>query len=110
MKKEAIDKSSLAHKMELQVSHCICAKVQKKGILRGKAIRDTRNIATIMPMERGRNYRGRGMCRPYPYAGEYPAQNERFGIYGISKRKKRVIDISKVGKHEVCIPKSRVLV
>ena len=37
------------------------------------------------------------MPRPYTYAGKYPAQNERFGIYGLSQRKKRTFDFSKVG-------------
>ena len=96
--------------MELQVSHRICAEVQKKGLLRRKAIRDMRNIATIMPMERSRNNRGRSMPGSHTYAGIDPAQNERFGIYGIFERKKCVIDISEVGKYEVCVPKSRVLV
>ncbi len=50
------------------------------------------------------------MSRPYSYAGEYPAQNERFGIYGIFERKKCIDDISEMGKYEVCIPKLRILV
>ena len=43
-------------------------------------------------------------------ACEYPAQNERCGIYGVSERKEQPDDIPKVGEHEVCIPQSRVLV
>ena len=43
-------------------------------------------------------------------ACEYPAQNERCGIYGVSERKEQPDDIPKVGEHEVCIPRSRVLV
>ena len=39
-----------------------------------------------------------------------PAQNERFGIYGISERKERDDHISKMGKHEIRIPKPRILV
>ena len=41
---------------------------------------------------------------------EHPAQNERFGVYGISQRKKCIVDISEMGKHEICIPKPRILV
>ena len=50
------------------------------------------------------------MSGPYTYNGKHPAQNERFGIYGIFERKKCNADISKMGKHEVCIPKPRILV
>ena len=37
------------------------------------------------------------MPRSYTHAGIYPAQNERFGIYGIFKREKCLINISKWG-------------
>ena len=37
------------------------------------------------------------MPRPYTYAGKYPAQNERFGFYGLYQRQKRTFDFSKVG-------------
>ena len=50
------------------------------------------------------------MSGPYTYVGEYPAQNECLGVYGIFERSKRNDDISKMGKYEVCIPKSRILV
>ena len=46
----------------------------------------------------------------YTYVAKHPSQNERFGIYGIFKRKKCIIDISEVGKYEICIPKPRILV
>ena len=49
---------------------------------------------------------------PWPYTSfsKYTTQNERFGIYGVFKRKKQFINISKVWKYEICIPKSRILV
>ena len=34
------------------------------------------------------------MPEPYSYAGKYPAQNERCGIYGISESEKRSDDLS----------------
>ena len=37
------------------------------------------------------------MPRPYTYASKYPAQNERFGIYGIFKREECTFNFSKVG-------------
>ena len=50
------------------------------------------------------------MSRPHTYVGEYPAQNERFGIYGVSEREKCAVNLSKMGEYEVCIPKPRILV
>ena len=41
-----------------------------------------------MPVERSGNNRGGGMPGSHTYAGFDPAQNERFGIYGIPKREK----------------------
>ena len=63
-----------------------------------------------MPIERGGDNRGRSVSRSHTYVGEHPAQNERFGIYGMPERKKRTFDISKVGEHKIYIPKPRVLV
>ena len=48
--------------------------------------------------------------RYYTYSCINPAQNERFGIHGISERKKCNDNISKMGKYEICIPKPRILV
>lgn len=114
MKKETIDKNRQeqfsTYIMELQVSYSVCAKVQTEGIFRRKTVGDTRNTAKIMSMERGRDNRGRSMPRPYTYAGEHPAQNERFGVYGVSERKKCIADIPEMGEHEIRIPKPRVLV
>ena len=83
--------------MGLQVSYSICAQIQKKSILRRKEIGNRRNNKTIMSVEGSRYNRGRGVSRPHPYAGKYPAQNERIGIYGIFKREKCTIDISEMG-------------
>ena len=96
--------------MELQVSHSICAEIQTKSILWGKKIRNKRNIEVTMSMERGENNRGWSMSGSYTYVGKHPAQNECFGIYGIFKRKKCIIDISEMGKYEICIPKPLILV
>ena len=61
-------------------------------------------------MERRGDSRRRGVRGSHTPVAEHPAQNERFGIYGIFKREKRPTDISEMGKHEVCIPKPRILV
>ena len=50
------------------------------------------------------------MSGSYTYVGKYPAQNERFGVHGIPQRKKRIADIPEIRKHEVGIPKPRILV
>ena len=39
-------------------------------------------------MEGCGNHRGRGVSRSHTHVGEHPAQNERFGIYGVSEREK----------------------
>ena len=46
----------------------------------------------------------------YTHTSKYPAQNERFGIYGIFERKERNVDILEMGEYEVCVPTSRILV
>ena len=63
-----------------------------------------------MRMERRKDHRGRGMPGSHTYVGKYPAQNERFGIYGVSEREECIAHFSEMGKYEVCIPKSRILV
>ncbi len=50
-----------------------------------------------MPMEGSGYNRGRSVSGPHTYSGKYPAQNERFGIYGISERKEFSANISKMG-------------
>ena len=50
------------------------------------------------------------MSGSHTYAGQYPAQNERFGIYEVSQGKKCIVDIPEIWEYEVCIPKSRILV
>ncbi len=106
MKKEVtIDTNSLAHTKWNCKYHIVFAPKYRR-----KTLRDKRNIETAMPMERSRNNRGRSMPRPYTYACQYPAQNERFGIHGISQRKKCIANIPEMGKHEICIPKPRILV
>ncbi len=62
-----------------------------------------------MSMERSGNYSGRSMSRPHTFVGEYPAQNERFKVYGVSEREKCAVDLLKMGEYEVCIPKPRIL-
>ena len=50
------------------------------------------------------------MPRPYTFAGEYTAEIQCIGIHGVFEREKQSDDISEVGQHEICVPKSRILV
>ena len=63
-----------------------------------------------MSVERRRDNRRRGVPGSHTSTVVDPAQNERFGLYGIPKRKKFATNLPKVGEHEVCIPKPRILV
>ncbi len=47
-------------------------------------------------MERRRSNRRRNMSGPYTYVSKYPAQNERFGIYGIFEREEQFDDIPEI--------------
>ena len=94
----------------MQVPHSICAEIQEKSILRKQETRDKRDIAEIMPMERCRDSGGRSMSRSHTHVGKHPAQDERIRIHGIFEREKRPVNIPKMGKHEICIQKSRILV
>ena len=48
-------------------------------------------------MEGSGNNRRRNMSRSYSFAIKYPAENERFGIYGIFERKKQLKIFQKYG-------------
>ena len=50
------------------------------------------------------------MSGSHTYSCIAATQNERFGIYGVSERKECNNHISEMGKYEICIPKSRILV
>ena len=95
--------------MELQVSYSVCPEIPEEDVFRRKTVGDRRNTQEIMPMERSRNNRVRGMPVSYTYAGEYPARNERFGVHGMPERKKCAVDFSEMGEHEIRIPKPQIL-
>ena len=50
------------------------------------------------------------MSGSHTYSCIAVTQNERFGIYGVSEKKECNNHISEMGKYEICIPKSRILV
>ena len=67
-------------------------------------------LRKLCEWERCNCNRGKGMPGPDTYAGQHPAQHERFGIYGIPKGEECVTHLSEMGKYEIRIPKPRVLV
>jgi len=76
MKKETIDTNSLAHSKWNCKYHIVFApKYRRKVFYEEKKVRNTRNIAPAMPVERSRYNRRRSMSRPHTYAGKHPAQN-----------------------------------
>ena len=63
-----------------------------------------------MSVERRGVDRGGNMPGPYPHAGEYSAQNERCGVYGVSERQEQLDDLPKMGQHEIQVQESAILV
>ena len=61
-------------------------------------------------MERDRNNIGRDMPGSYTSVGNYTAKVECIKCDGIFEREEQFDDISKMGKHKICIQKQRVLV
>ena len=110
MKKVSIDNNSLAHTKWNCKYHIVFAPKYRRKIFFAEKVRDKGNTSAIMPVERSGINRGRSMPGSYTYVGKHPAQDERFGIYGISKGKKCPVNISEIWKYEVRIPKSRILV
>ena len=111
MKQEITDTSSLAHTKWNCKYHIVFApKYRRKVFYSEKRLEIREIMRQLCKWKGGRHNRGRNMPRPHTYASKYPAQDERFGIHGISERKKFVTNIPEMGKHEICIPKSRILV
>lgn len=89
MNEQNTDVKSLAHTKWNCKYHVVFApKYRRKVFFQEKreGIRDI--IKNIMSMEGSGNNRRRNMSRSYSFAIKYPAENERFGIYGIFERKK----------------------
>ena len=95
--------------MELQISYRICTKVQKESVFWRETGSNQRNIEDVMPVEGSRDWRRRGMPGSHPYVGKYPAQDERIGIHGVSKREKQLNDIPEVREYEICISEQGIL-
>ena len=80
--------NSLAHTKWNCKYHIVFApKYRREVFFAEKRLEIRENIAEAVCMERSRRNRGRDMSGSYTYAGKYPAQNKRFGIYGIFEGK-----------------------
>ena len=111
MKKDAIDTNSLAHTKWTCKYHIVFAPKYKMKVFFAEKRLEIREIMRKLCQWKGVDIVEGEVCPDHiPYAGEHPAQNERFGVYGISQRKKCIVDISEMGKYEICIPKPRILV
>ena len=111
MKKENIDVNSLAHTKWNCKYHIVFAPKYRRKVFYEEKRLEIREILRQLCQWKGVEIIEGEVCPDsYTYVGKYPAQNERFGIYGIFKRKECIIDISKMGKYEICIPKPRILV
>ena len=111
MKKEHIDTNSLAHTKWNCKYHIVFApKYRRKVFYEEKRVEIQEILRQLCQWKGGRNNRRRSVSGSYTYVGQHPAQNEHFGIYGLLKRQKCIADFPKMGKYEICIPKSRILV
>ena len=77
------------YKMELQISHSVCAKVSAKGILSGEESSNRKDLTAAMRMERGTDYRSGSVSGAYPYAGRKTTEDGSIKFYGISEREEQ---------------------
>lgn len=73
--------------------HIVFAPKYRREAIYGQIRADIGSILRKLCEYKGRNYRGRDLPRPYPYAGEYPAPIQCITVYGISQREKFADDI-----------------
>lgn len=110
MKKGNIYVQGLAHtKWECKYHIVFAPKYRKKVFYEEKRL-EIREIIGKLCEWKGVEIVEGEVCPDHIYVDKNPAQNERFGVYGISKRKKCIANFSKMRKHEICIPKSGILV
>ena len=110
MKKEIIDTNSLAQtKWDCKYHIVFAPKYRRKVFYEDKRL-EIREILRKLCEWKGAKIIEGEVCPDHIHIGKHPAQNECFGIYGISQREKRITHFSKVGEYEVCIPKPRILV
>ena len=111
MKKETIDTNSLAHTKWNCKYHIVFApKNRRKVFYEEKRLEIREILRQLCQWKVVEIIEGGSVPRPHTYSGQYPAQNERFGVYGISQRKKCIAYIPEIWEYEVRVPKPRILV
>lgn len=88
MNEQNTDVKSLAHTKWNCKYHVVFAPKYRRKVFFQEKREDIRDIIKTLSMEGRGNNRRRNMSRSYSFAIKYPAENERFGIYGIFERKK----------------------
>ena len=94
----------------MSIPRRLCTKISERSNTWTDSDRYQEHPKKTVRVYRGRNYRGRDLPRPYPYAGEYPAQIQCITVYGISQREKFADDIWPTCESEVQVRKPAVLV
>jgi hypothetical protein len=104
MKKVTIDNNSLAHtKWDCKYHIVFAPKYRRKVFFEEKRVEIREILRQLCQWKGVEIIEGGSMPRPHTYVGKHPTQNERFVVYGLPKRKKRIIDISEMGEYEICI-------
>ena len=79
--------------MELQIPHCICAKVSAASDISADQSGHRKDHQAAMRDEESGNNRSRGVPGSHPYVSEHTAEYQRVAICGIFKGKKLIDDI-----------------
>ena len=87
--------------MELQISHSLCAKIQKANFLWRAQSRSGENIKGIVRMERDNDNRGGSVPKSHTHAGRNTTKRKCIRIHGIFEGKKQYIDTRKTWKFKV---------
>ena len=99
-KKEQInDAHILAHTKWNCKYHIVFAPKYRRKVFYNEQRKErcgTRNHTDAVPMERCRHHRRGDMPGSHSPFSKYSAQNERFGIYGVSQREEQYDDIPKI--------------
>ncbi len=97
MKKDSIDTNILAHTSWNCKYHIVFAPKYRRKVFFEEKRLEIREIFRKLCQWKGVEIIEGEVCPDHTYVSKHPAKNKRFGIYGLSQRKKRTFDFSKVG-------------
>ena len=80
-------KQFIAHKLELQISHSVCAEISAQSMLWAEGKGGRRKPANSVQLKESENHRGRGMPGPHTHALEKPPKYAVSSFMGYLKRK-----------------------